>query len=138
MPFESLVTGAVFIYPFLWKRQADAGETEGRKDRPVAVALRVGRVDGSESIVVLPITTKAPHSGQLTAEIPHIEKRRAGLDPDRRLWIVMDEANLDVLGNSYYMGDPAPIGTFSRSFFVPIARQFIAHFKAAAKIDRTR
>lgn len=138
MAFESLVTGAVFSYPYLWKHQADAGETEGRKDRPVAVALRIGRIDGLESIVVLPITSKAPASTQLAAEIPDMEKRCAGLDAHLRLWIVLDEANLDVVGKSYYLTEQKPIGHFSRSYFLPIARRFVAHFRNASKIDRTR
>ena len=138
MAFESLVTGAVFVYPYLWNRQAETGETEGRKDRPVAVALRIGRIDGLETIVVLPITSRAPLSSQRATEIPEIEKRRAGLDSSLRLWIVFDEANLDVLGKSYYLSNQYPLGHFSPSFFVPIARKFVAHFKSAAKIDRTR
>lgn len=138
MAFESLVTGAVFSYPYLWKHQAGAGETEGRKDRPVAVALRIGRVDGLETIVLLPITSKAPASAQLATEIPDIEKRRAGLDVHLGLWIVLDEANLDVVGKSYYLVQREPIGHFSRSYFLPIARRFIAHFRTASKVDRTR
>lgn len=138
MAFESLVTGAVFSYPYLWKRQAEAGETEGRKDRPVAVALRIGRIDGLETIVVLPITSKAPVPDRMAAEIPLNEKRRAGLDPDLRLWIMLDEANLDVVGKSYYLSDQKPLGHFSRSYFLPIARQFVTHFRNASKVDRTR
>ena len=34
-----LVAGQVFRYPFLWKRQRAAGETEGRKARPVCLAV---------------------------------------------------------------------------------------------------
>lgn len=138
MAFESIVTGAVFSYPYLWKRQAVAGETEGRKDRPVAVALRIGRVDGLETVVVLPITSKTPDPSQMATEIPDIEKRRAGLDVHLRLWIVLDEANLDVVGKSYYLVEQEPLGQFSRSYFLPIARRFVVHFRNAAKVDRTR
>jgi hypothetical protein len=138
MAFEALVTGAVFIYPYLWHRQAQSGETEGRKNRPVAVTLRIGRIDGLETIIVIPITSKAPHEDQLAVELPEIEKRRAGLDPNIRLWVVLDEANIDVVGKSYYLQDREPIGHLSKSFFVPVARRFVAYFKSANKVDRTR
>jgi hypothetical protein len=31
-----------------------------------------------------------------------IEKRRAGLDADVRLWIILDEYNSDIIGHSFY------------------------------------
>lgn len=137
MAFESLTTGAVFRYPYLWGREAGKGETEGRKERPVAVALRIGRVDGLETIIVIPITTKMPEAGRLVSEIPDTEKRRAGLNPDLRLWIVLDEANIDVVGKSYYLAAQDPMGYFSRSYFLPLVRSFARHFRSIMKIDRT-
>lgn len=138
MSFEALVTGAVFRYPYLWKQQADRGETEGRKDRPVAVAFRIGRIDDLETIVVIPITSKVPEAGRSSAEIPEVEKRRAGLDPDMRLWIILDEANMDVLGRSYYLAEQKPLGEFSKSYFLPIVREFAKNFRSVMKVDRTR
>jgi hypothetical protein len=138
MAFESLVSGAVVRYPYLWRHQAESGETEGRKDRPVAVALRIGKVDGLESIVVIPITSKMPEPGRIATEIPHVEKRRAGLDPDLRLWIILDEANIDVVGKSYYLVDREPLGHFSKSYFIPIVKEFARHFRSVMKMDRTR
>jgi hypothetical protein len=38
--------GEVFRYPFLWKREQLAGETEGRKKRPVCIAVTVINRDG--------------------------------------------------------------------------------------------
>ena len=138
MAFESLVTGAVFRYPYLWAREAGKGETEGRKERPVAVALRLGRIDGLETIIVIPITTKMPEAGRLASEIPDAEKRRAGLNPDLRLWIVLDEANVDVVGKSYYLADQQPMGHFSRPYFIPIVKNFAKHFRSLLKVDRNR
>ena len=34
MAFERLTQGAVIRYQYLWKREQERGETEGRKDRP--------------------------------------------------------------------------------------------------------
>ena len=83
-------------------REAHQGETEGRKDRPVAVGVRVPRADG-DLLLLFPITTKEPEATRFASEIPLIEKRRAGLDPSLRLWIVLDEYNTDVVGQSYYL-----------------------------------
>jgi hypothetical protein len=138
MAFEALVTGTVFRYPYLWRREAEKGETEGRKDRPVTVALRIGRFDGLETIILIPITTKMPEPGRLASEIPVAEKRRAGLDPDLRLWIMLDEANIDVIGKSYYLRDQKPIGHFSRAYFAPIVKEFAKYFRWVMKVDRIR
>ena len=42
----SLKAGDVISYPYLWRREADNGETEGRKTRPavVVVPLELRRV----------------------------------------------------------------------------------------------
>ncbi len=97
MAFEALQSGSVFTYPFLWAHQQERGETEGRKPRPVAVALRLPRSDG-DCLVLLAITTRNP-AGRIAVEVPRAEKRRAGLDPDTR-WIMLDEYNTDVVGKS--------------------------------------
>ena len=100
MSYEFLSTGVVFRYPFLWKHQQERGETEGRKNRPVTVAVRIGNVDGLDSVILLPITSKMPEPDRQAFEIPDIEKRRTGLDASLRLWIIVDEANIDEIGRS--------------------------------------
>ncbi len=79
MSYDDIQTAAVIRYPYLWARQAHAGETEGRKDRPVAVGVRISRPDG-DLVLFFPITSKQPETSRFSAEIPGIEKRRAGLD----------------------------------------------------------
>ena len=37
MSFDQLRTGCVILFPYLWVREAERGETEGRKPRPVTV-----------------------------------------------------------------------------------------------------
>jgi len=49
-------------------------------------------------VLFFPITTKQPERDRFAFEIPAIEKRRAGLDADRHLWIIMDKFNSDVIG----------------------------------------
>jgi hypothetical protein len=47
--------------------------------------------------------------------VPVIEKRRAGLDADVRLWIILDEFNEDVIGESFYLEPEPPLGQLSRA-----------------------
>jgi hypothetical protein len=74
-----LMTGSIALYPDLWARQARAGETEGRKERPVAVGVRIAQVDGD-----------------------------------------------------------LPIGRFSKAFFLPLLRAFIARRKTFTEVSQFR
>ena len=111
-------TAAVVRYPYLWSREGSKGETEGRKNRLVAVGVRIPRLDGDLALF-FPITTKQPEQARFAAKIPSIEKRRAGLVADLRLWIILDEFNSDVIGRSFYLEPEPPIGWFSKAFFLP-------------------
>ena len=137
MSYDDLQTASIIRYPYLWARQARAGETEGRKDRPVAVGVRIARPDG-DLILFFPNTTKPPEALRFTAEIPAIEKRRAGLDVDLRLWIIFDEFNTDIVGQSFYLEPEPPIGRFSKAFFLPLLREFIARRKSFTEVSRLR
>lgn len=137
MSYDYIRTATVIRYPYLWARQASAGETEGRKERPVAVGVRIPRPDG-DLVLFFPITTKQPEKARFAAEIPAIEKRRAGLDADRRLWIILDEFNTDLVGKSFYLEPEPPIGRFSKAFFLPLLREFIVRRKAFTEISRFR
>ncbi len=103
----------------------------------MAIGVRLPRSDG-DLLLLFPITTKEPDATRFTSEIPFIEKRRAGLDPDLRLWIIFDEYNTDVVGQSFYLEAEPPIGHFSKAFFLPLVRAFIARRKSLIGISRTR
>ncbi|MCA1370266.1 hypothetical protein I6F15_23110 [Bradyrhizobium sp. BRP14] len=135
--YDGIQTATVIRYPYLWARQARKGETEGRKDRPVAVGVRLARPDG-DLVLFFPITTKQPEQARFAAEIPAIETRRAGLDADQRLWIILDEFNADIVGRSFYIEPEPPIGRFSKAFFLPLLRKFIARRKSLTEISRIR
>lgn len=106
-------TGTVIEYPYLWAREAQSQETEGRKPRPVAVGLRLA----GDRVLLFPITSKEPAADINAVEVPDAEKRRAGLDQELRLWIILHECNLDVVGQSYYLVPGPPRGNFSKPFF---------------------
>ncbi|PDT06038.1 hypothetical protein [Rhizobium sp. M1] len=137
MSYDLIQTASVIRYPYLWAREAERGETEGRKERPVAVGVRMPRPDG-DLVLFFPITTKQPEASRFTVEVPAIEKRRAGLDADRRLWIIFDEFNTDTVGNSFYLEPEPPTGRFSKAFFLPLLREFISRRKSATEVNRFR
>lgn len=82
----------VVRYSFLWSREAQARETEGRKDRPCVIITAIRRAtDGRLRVRVLPITQRPTEESRSIA-IPPKVKRHLGLDPDAS-WIILDEAN---------------------------------------------
>lgn len=114
--------GDVWAYPYLWARQASQGETEGRKDRPVAVAVSLGRRDGLHAVYLLAVTSQSPAPDRPAIEIPETEKRRANLSADTRLWIMLDEYNVDVVERSFYLTPDGLIGRFGDRFLRQIQR----------------
>jgi len=134
--FEALRTGAVIRFPYLWAREAARGETEGRKPRPAAVGVRIPKPEGEDVLLLFPITSQQPAHGRFAAEIPDTEKRRAGLDVNLRLWIVLDEYNQDVIGRSFYLEPEPPLGYFSKAFFLPLLREFIRRRSKAIAVQR--
>ncbi|KEC69670.1 hypothetical protein RLPCCGM1_p1702 [Rhizobium leguminosarum bv. phaseoli CCGM1] len=100
------------------------------------MGMRIPRPDG-DLVLFFPIATKQPEASRSAAEVPAIEKRRAGLDADRRLWIIFDEFNTDI-GNSFYLEPEPPLGRFSKAFFLPLLREFISRRKPAREVSRFR
>jgi hypothetical protein len=135
LTLDHLKTGVVIEYPFLWSIEALRGETEGRKPRPAAVGVRITRASG-DILLLFPITTKQPEKDRFAVEVPDIEKRRAGIDPQMRSWLILDEYNEDIIGQSFYLEPTPPLGQFSRAFFLPVIREFVARAKHAKRISR--
>lgn len=130
--------GDVWEYPYLWSWQAGRGETEGRKARPCALVL-VNRkhVDQSE-VILVPVTTKEPVPGTHAVEVPQIEKKRAGLDEQLRLWVICDEFNSDLLERSYYFEPKGRIGAFSIKFTKQVQAELVKAIKARKAITVAR
>ena len=108
--------GCVLRYPYLWARQAGRGETEGRKSRPCAVILALKTGKGQTELRLCSITTQPPQKGTQAVEVPEIERRRAGLDGGVALWVIVDEHNVDVFEQSFYIEPQSQIGAFSSAF----------------------
>jgi hypothetical protein len=86
--------GLVISYAYLWRRESEAGQVEGAKDRPCAIVLAVRRERPEAAIIVTvaPITHAPPRDPALAMEIPPKVKQHLGLDSERS-WIVLDEFN---------------------------------------------
>lgn len=114
--------GQVFEYHYLWRWQAERGETEGRKRRPCCVTIVVVNAAGQHVMFIAPITSKAPGAGRQAIQVPETEARRAKLETHLALWVMVDELNADVLETSYTLEDRSPRGTFSTTFTNTIVR----------------
>jgi hypothetical protein len=135
---DELRSGCVIRFPYLWVREAGRGETEGRKPRPVAVGVRIARPKSNDLLVLFPITSQPPSPDRFAVEIPEMEKRRAGLDAGLRLWLILDEYNQDTIGQSFYLEPEPPLGRFSKAFFLPLMKEFIARRAITRGVNRQR
>jgi hypothetical protein len=129
--------GQVFDYHYLWKWQADRGETEGRKKRPSCVVIVVVNEAGHHVMFIASITSKAPDQGRTALEIPETEARRAQLDSNLSLWVILDELNADVLEASYTIEDRSPRGAFSPAFTDAILRG-VQQLRAAGRLTLSK
>ena len=117
--------GAVLRYPYLWARQAGRGETEGRKTRPCAVILALQTANGQTELRLCAVTTQPPPTGTHAVEVPEIERRRAGLDGGMPLWVIVDEHNVDVFEQSFFIEPQSQIGAFSSAFTKDLQAEMI-------------
>jgi hypothetical protein len=81
--------GMVLHYSFLWKHEAERGQDEGAKDRPVVVLVLLAE---GEEVVVAPITTAPPGSGAPAVEVPQRVREHLDLDAHRS-WISIATLN---------------------------------------------
>jgi hypothetical protein len=114
---------SVVEYPYLWRDQEQHGETEGRKARPVCLALSVrSEQTGEHHLLLLAISSQPPRAEQSAIEIPETERRRSGLTRYPTAWIVTSEYNYDIAERSFYYDPVRPVlGRFSPRFMRQIA-----------------
>jgi hypothetical protein len=133
--------GSIVAYPYLWRRQHEAGETEGRKMRPACLVLAVrDEARGLIHLALLAITSQPPTAGQAALQIPDTEKRRAGLADWKSAWITVGEYNYDILERSFYLDvNSPPFGSFSAKFLGKVATSFKSTLKTTiGRVDRTK
>lgn len=132
----SPAVGDVWRYPFLWSREATQGETEGRKARPVAMTLVTHNSADDLEVLMVPITSQPPRDNPFAIRVPDTERRRAGLEPHIPLWIIVDEANIDLPEHSYYFEPGAKMGAFSTRFTKAVQTLMIQAIKEQ-RLSRT-
>ena len=123
-PLELPQPGAVIDYPYLWVRERDVGETEGRKTRPTCVVVSLSSAFGEHLVALLAITSQSPRDLGAAVEVPALELRRAGLAGHRRAWVITDEFNTDILERSWYYAPNLRRGAFSQAFLGQILKAF--------------
>ena len=128
--------GHVFDYHYLWKWQAQAGETESRKSRPSCVTIVVQNAGGETVMFIAPITSQRPTVGRLALPIPETEAHRANLDTAVPLWVMVDELNVDILEKSYTLESRDPLGEFSPAFTIKIVRA-VQTVRKTGRLDLT-
>lgn len=131
--------GDIRIYPYLWRWQAARGETAGRKDRPVCVALPLQK-NGVTHLFLLAITSTPPGANRVAIEIPEIEARRGGLKGWKQGWVLVDECNYDIAERSFHLDKTVPaLGRFSETFTERIKAELRVAVEAGSlrQIDRT-
>ena len=127
MGYDHIQSGSLINYHFLWYRESQRGESEGRKSRPCAVVLRL-----ENSFVIMPVTTKQPDSKNIAIKFPEIEAERLKLERGIERWVIVDEINTDEIP-SYVMEPDALIGQLSKSF----ARQLIEALRKNIRSAKT-
>ena len=84
--------GEVICHSYLWRNQADRGQTEGTKERPCVVVHWQEEREGSTRIFVTPITHTEPFDTERSMLCPAATKMRLGLD-EQPSWIITSELN---------------------------------------------
>jgi hypothetical protein len=135
----SIETGDVLpTYPYLWRWQSQRGEEEGRKNRPVCVAIAARGDDGLTHLALLAITGTAPRADQLAVELPSLEIRRIGLSEFKQAWIIVSEYNYDILERSFSLEPPAsPLPKLSQKYLKAVLKAFRPTIATArSRVDR--
>jgi len=128
--------GLVISFGYLWHREHQAGQSEGRKTRP-AIVLAVTKQAGEiTSVVVLPVTHSPPDDLTHAVEIPPAVKNHLGLDSERS-WIVVTEGN-EFLWPGYDLrtvpgSDRYDYGFLPPRLFNRVRDAFVAHYRAGPK-----
>ncbi|MBY0355604.1 MAG: type II toxin-antitoxin system PemK/MazF family toxin [Rickettsiales bacterium] len=118
MAIPSPEPGLVISYAYLWRKEFEAGQEEGRKNRPCVIVLSVEKYDSGTHVTVAPITHSPPSPGTPCLEIPLRVKQHLGLDDDRS-WVILDEVNQFVWPGYDLRPVPGKPGEMTYGFLPP-------------------
>jgi hypothetical protein len=126
MTSDAPQTGLVIRYQFLWPREHARGAEHGRKARPACVVVPLNVA--TKAVVLFPLTTQEPSPDRLFLRVPDTERQRLRLRGSTATWLLLDEANSDVLPGSDHIEpithDPLvyAYGYFSQAFMRQVLR----------------
>jgi hypothetical protein len=129
--------GLVISHSYVWHREHQAGQIEGRKTRPCVIVLAVTREgENTASVVVLPITHSPPDDPASAVEIPAVVNSHLGLDAGRS-WIIVAEGN-EFLWPGYDLhklpqSDRYEYGFLPPRLFNQVRDAFVAHYRAGPR-----
>jgi hypothetical protein len=86
------IPGLVIRYGYLWRREANAGQIEGRKHRPCAIVVCVEKEEGELVVTVAPLTRRRPTDATQAIALSAATRRRLGLGTEPN-WIMATEVN---------------------------------------------
>lgn len=89
-------------------------------------------------MALLAITSQPPGQNRFALEVPETERKRATLDGDKRLWIILDEHNTDRSHQSYYLAPDSKFGTFSDRFRKQIQSAFLTALRKRKSFEVKR
>lgn len=84
--------GLVISHAYLWRYEHEAGQEEGRKNRPCVIVLAVENNEQGVQATVAPITHRPPEGMTIGVELPLRVKQHLGLDAARS-WVIVSEVN---------------------------------------------
>jgi hypothetical protein len=137
MALPEPAVGLVISYSYLWREEAEAGHTEGRKNRPCAIVLSVRESEGqAPTVAVVPITHSRPKNPEAAVEIPLTVKRHLGLD-DEPSWVILDEFNVFAWPGFDLRPVPGHPNRFHYGFLPPkLFTTIISRFKELRRTGR--
>lgn len=133
--YDDIQTAAIIHYPYLWSRDAAKGETEGRKERPVAVGSRIPRPDGDLALFF----QSQRNSRKRGVSLLRYRSSKSVVPVLIPNFVSGSSWTSSTAMSSGVPLEPAPpIGQFSKEFFLPILREFIARRKSFTEVCHFR
>ncbi len=118
MPVPAPEPGLVISHTYLWRHEHQAGQEEGRKNRPCVIVLCVEHQVETATVTVAPIMHNLPEDAAAGIEIPSRVKRHLGLDSENS-WVIVSEVNLFVWPGFDLRPVPGSTDKFDYGFLPP-------------------
>lgn len=122
--------GNVYLYSYLWAREAHRGEVSGRKDRPSCLLLRP--VSRPDILFLFAITSQPPSVGRVYEALTASDCHRCGLREPA--WLILDEYNISYASDPHEFASLKPLGKLGSE----VLRKAAEKAAAAARSGKAR